>query len=81
DPLWDIMEASYLALNNTKPNLTKECWLCFNVRPPYYEAVGQSDRIKWSNGTNTSECLWSEDKQNTQGMTLQHVMGKGRCIG
>ncbi|NXO00020.1 ENV2 protein, partial [Rhinopomastus cyanomelas] len=81
DPLWEIMQASYIALNNTKPNLTRECWLCYNVRPPYYEAVGQPDKIKWSNGTNPIECPWNDDKPNIQGLTLQHVTGKGKCIG
>lgn len=36
DPLWDLMQASYCALNESKPDLTKECWLCYNVRPPYF---------------------------------------------
>lgn len=34
DPLWNIMQTSYLALNSTRPDLTKDCWLCYNVRPP-----------------------------------------------
>uniref|UniRef100_A0A8V5GQ87 Uncharacterized protein n=1 Tax=Melopsittacus undulatus TaxID=13146 RepID=A0A8V5GQ87_MELUD len=37
DPLWNLTQASYRALNESKPNLTEECWLCYNVRPPYFE--------------------------------------------
>uniref|UniRef100_A0A8V5FHH7 Uncharacterized protein n=1 Tax=Melopsittacus undulatus TaxID=13146 RepID=A0A8V5FHH7_MELUD len=37
DPLWNLMQASYRALNESKPNLTEECWLCYNLRPPYFE--------------------------------------------
>ncbi|NXJ26399.1 ENV2 protein, partial [Dicrurus megarhynchus] len=68
-------------LNRTRPNLTNECWLCYNIRPPYYEAVGKSSRVRWSNGTNPQECPWNDKKGHIQGITLQHVTGKGKCIG
>uniref|UniRef100_A0A8V5GTG5 Uncharacterized protein n=1 Tax=Melopsittacus undulatus TaxID=13146 RepID=A0A8V5GTG5_MELUD len=55
DPLWNLMQASYRALNESKPNLTEECWLCYNVRPPYFEAIGKPGRIQWSNSSNPRE--------------------------
>uniref|UniRef100_A0A663F1P5 Envelope glycoprotein n=1 Tax=Aquila chrysaetos chrysaetos TaxID=223781 RepID=A0A663F1P5_AQUCH len=80
DPLWDMMQTSYLALNSTRPDLTEDCWLCYNVRPPYFEAIGKTSKIRWSNGTNPQECDWGE-KNRTRGITLQMVTGQGRCIG
>ncbi|NXS74361.1 ENV2 protein, partial [Pandion haliaetus] len=80
DPLWSMMQTSYLALNSTRPDLTEDCWLCYNVRPPYFEAVGKTNKIRWSNGTNPQECDWGE-KNRTRGITLQMVTGQGRCIG
>lgn len=79
DPLWNMMQTSYLALNSTKPELAKDCWLCYNVRPPYFEAIGKANKIRWSNGTNPQECDWGE-KNRTRGLTLQMVTGQGRCI-
>ncbi|NXU60097.1 ENV2 protein, partial [Turnix velox] len=79
DPLWGIMQAAYAALNKTQPNLTNECWLCYNIRPPYYEAIGETSGVKWMSGTNPAECPW--DRNHTQGLTIQHVTGKGKCIG
>uniref|UniRef100_A0A8B9NBK6 Envelope glycoprotein n=1 Tax=Accipiter nisus TaxID=211598 RepID=A0A8B9NBK6_9AVES len=80
DPLWNMMQTSYLALNSTRPDLTEDCWLCYNARPPYFEAVGKTNKIRWSNGTNPQECDWGE-KNRTRGLTLQMVTGQGRCIG
>ncbi|KFV74473.1 hypothetical protein N307_11615, partial [Dryobates pubescens] len=74
-----IMRAAYLALNNTQPALTNECWLCYSIRPPYYEAIGHPHKVQWKNGTNPAECPWN--KNNTQGLTIQHVTGHGKCVG
>ncbi|NXF42418.1 ENV1 protein, partial [Nyctibius bracteatus] len=81
DPLWSLMEAMYRALNYTKPDLTEECWLCYNIRPPYFEAVGKPDQVRWSKGSNPRECPWDEQRNQTQGITIGSVTGKGRCIG
>uniref|UniRef100_A0A8V5GS63 Uncharacterized protein n=1 Tax=Melopsittacus undulatus TaxID=13146 RepID=A0A8V5GS63_MELUD len=80
DPLWNLMQASYHALNESKPNLTKECWLCYNIRPPYFEAIGKVGKIQWSNGSNPRECPWNDQKNHTQGITIQLVTGQGKCI-
>uniref|UniRef100_A0A8V5GR02 Uncharacterized protein n=1 Tax=Melopsittacus undulatus TaxID=13146 RepID=A0A8V5GR02_MELUD len=81
DPLWNLMQASYRALNESEPNLTEECWLCYNVRPPYFEAIGKPGRIQWSNGSNPRECPWDDQRNHTQGITIQLVTGQGKCIG
>ncbi|NXS77110.1 ENV2 protein, partial [Pandion haliaetus] len=79
--LWEVMQASYEVLNSTRPQLTKECWLCYGIRPPFYEAVGIESKAKRVNGTNPTQCLWRQEKSSTQGITLEHVTGKGRCVG
>uniref|UniRef100_A0A8C3DR59 Uncharacterized protein n=2 Tax=Corvus moneduloides TaxID=1196302 RepID=A0A8C3DR59_CORMO len=81
DPFWNLMQASYQALNKSRPNLTEDCWLCYSVKPPYYEAIGKTNKVQWSNGTNPRECSWSEQKNYTQGITIQSITGKGKCLG
>ncbi|NWX38907.1 ENV2 protein, partial [Steatornis caripensis] len=81
DPLWNLMQTSYQVLNTTNPNLTLDCWLCYNVRPPYFEAIGKPGKVQWSNGSNPQECRWEEQRKHTQGVTIQMVTGKGKCIG
>ncbi|NXA15434.1 ENV2 protein, partial [Sapayoa aenigma] len=79
--LWEIMQASYGILNKTNPDLIRECWLCYNIRPPFYEAIGITAKAKRVNGSNPKECLWKKTKENVQGITLSQVTGQGRCIG
>ncbi|NXX51908.1 ENV2 protein, partial [Tricholaema leucomelas] len=81
DTLWRIMQASYGVWNKTNPDLAKKCWLCCNIRPPFYEAVGVTANAKRRNGTNPEECLWKKAKGSTQGLTLSQVTGQGRCVG
>lgn len=76
--LWTLMNASYQVINRTYPNLTLECWLCFDPKPPYFEAIGLGATPKLANGTNPDSCKWSNE---TQGISLQQVRGKGICIG
>ncbi|KAF1432210.1 MLV-related proviral Env polyprotein, partial [Spheniscus mendiculus] len=78
NPLWKLMQASYLILNKTSPNLTEHCWLCYGIRPPFYEAIGISQAPKRMNGSNPASCTWNTEKQ---GITLTQVIGKGVCIG
>ncbi|NXM45406.1 ENV1 protein, partial [Gymnorhina tibicen] len=79
--LWKIMQASYQLLNNTQPNLTNECWLCYTIRPPFYEGLGNIGKARRVNGSNPPQCLWKQNRTETQGITLSQVTGKGRCIG
>lgn len=75
--MWKIINASFQVLNQTNPNITKECWLCVSVRPPYYEALGDTAVVEYSNESNPSKCSWGQEV----GITLTQVTGKGRCIG
>ncbi|NXA30621.1 ENV2 protein, partial [Ibidorhyncha struthersii] len=76
--LWKLMQASYLVLNKTNPNLTKHCWLCYGIKPPFYEAVGVIEKPRCMNGTNPAQCIWDTEKH---GITLTQVTGKGVCVG
>lgn len=55
--LWKVMQASYGIINKTNPELTKECWLCYNIRPPFYEGIGVTAKARRINGTNPAQCL------------------------
>ncbi|NXI20650.1 ENVT1 protein, partial [Irena cyanogastra] len=81
--LWKIMQASFKVLNSTYPNLAQECWLCYDIRPPFYEAVGSAARIKRSNSTNPVECQWVKRNitDEAPGITISRVTGNGTCIG
>ncbi|NXF42239.1 ENV2 protein, partial [Nyctibius bracteatus] len=76
-PLWDVLQASYHVLNNTNPKLTEHCWLCYDIRPPFYEAIGTVGNPRKANGMNTTQCLWKEEAGHKQGMTMSQVSGKG----
>ncbi|NXE29881.1 ENV2 protein, partial [Ardeotis kori] len=80
NPLWKLMQASYLVLNHTNPNMTQHCWLCYDIRPPFYEAIGIHSKAKRVNGSNPIQCLWDSEGRKL-GLTMQHVSGQGRCIG
>ncbi|NWY63377.1 ENV1 protein, partial [Chionis minor] len=78
NPLWNLMNISFQILNKTYPNLTQPCWLCYDARPPYYEAVGIDKRPAIINGSNPGLCKWGN---NTQGISMSQVTGKGICFG
>lgn len=81
ESLWKIMQASFNILNKTHPELTEECWLCYNIRPPFYEAIGVATKIRRVNGTNPAGCFWKQNKEISQGITLSSVTDQGRCVG
>lgn len=74
------MQASYLVLNNTNPNMTQHCWLSYDIKPPFYEAMGIDLKAKRVNDSNPTQCLWNSEGRKP-GLTMQYVSGQGRCIG
>ncbi|NXR20817.1 ENV2 protein, partial [Cinclus mexicanus] len=76
--LWKVIQASYFALNESRPNSTYSCWLCYDTRPSFYEAVEINESYTHSNTTNPPQCSWGDRKK---GITMQHLMGIGVCIG
>uniref|UniRef100_A0A8B9DQQ6 Envelope glycoprotein n=1 Tax=Anser cygnoides TaxID=8845 RepID=A0A8B9DQQ6_ANSCY len=75
--MWRIMNASYYLLNQTNPNVPRSCWLCLDIRPPYYDAIGDLGEATHSSNPNPPQCNWGRDV----GITLTEVTGNGRCVG
>ncbi|NXL82777.1 ENV1 protein, partial [Leptocoma aspasia] len=78
--LWKLIEGVYRVLNVTNPKFTEQCWLCFSIRPPFYEAIGVLEKARRVEGSNPPQCTWN-DTQTHQGLTLSAVTWKGLCIG
>lgn len=72
------MQAAYQALNETNPNFTTSCWLCYDIEPPFYEGIALSSPYNTSTEESPSQCKWNKRKV---GITLQQVRGSGWCIG
>ncbi|NWI48546.1 ENV2 protein, partial [Picathartes gymnocephalus] len=78
DPLWKMIRASYSFLNSTHSELTRHCWLCYDVRPPYYEAIGMQGSLNKSNESSPPQCNWKDRRKR---ITMQYVTGVGTCLG
>ncbi|NXW52699.1 ENV1 protein, partial [Nyctiprogne leucopyga] len=78
NPLWKVMKAAYQTLNQTNPNITASCWLCYDIKPPFYEGIAIAAPYTTSKENNPPQCNWNESKTR---ITLQSVKGQGLCIG
>nr|ACJ60908.1 envelope protein [Feline leukemia virus] len=76
DRLINLVQGTYLALNATDPNKTKDCWLCLVSRPPYYEGIAILGN--YSNQTNPPPSCQSIPQHK---LTISEVSGQGLCIG
>ncbi|NXX17453.1 ENV1 protein, partial [Podargus strigoides] len=79
-PLWKLLNATYQILNSTNLNITAHCWLCYDVKPPFYEAIGIPLEPRLLNGPSPAQCLWNTEKGENPGITMQYVSGQGRCV-
>nr|KAF6387451.1 hypothetical protein mMyoMyo1_007947 [Myotis myotis] len=76
EPLISMVIGAYYVLNASRPDLTKSCWLCLDVEPPYYEGIAVKGN--YTTATIVSSCRW---QQTVARLTLQAVMGQGACVG
>jgi hypothetical protein len=77
DPLWNLVNAAFLTLSHTSPNMTTSCWLCYDVRTPFYEAIGLNATYNVSTSENPTHCSWGNCKR---GLTIQQVSSQRTCL-
>ncbi|XP_060053102.1 endogenous retrovirus group S71 member 1 Env polyprotein-like [Erinaceus europaeus] len=86
-PLVKTVELMYYLLNESDPNITRNCWLCLHPEPPYYIGVAASAGIGSQKGdirklalsssnSKGPECKWGVQPH----MTLGDIQGRGTCI-
>lgn len=76
DRILALIKGTYATLNLTRPDKTKECWLCLTPQPPYYEGlavVGEYTKQA------TAGALCGTAMQHK--LTISEVSGKGLYIG
>ena len=73
-----LVNAAFTLLNHTNPNATQSCWLCYNLHPLFYEAIGLNVSYNLSLDRNPPQCQWEECKV---GLTMNEVWGQGLCSG
>ncbi|NXS94211.1 ENV1 protein, partial [Jacana jacana] len=78
ESLWTAIQAAHQALNATNPNFTTACWLCYDIKPPFYEGIAVPSPYNTSTKESPSRC---NGKERKAGITLQQVRGSGWCIG
>ncbi|NXO65635.1 ENV2 protein, partial [Phainopepla nitens] len=78
DPFLSMLNATFLSLNQSNPNLTTSCWLCYDARPPFYEGVALDVPFNYSMAESPHQCRWDTPRR---GITLSQVTGRGKCFG
>ncbi|NXI78180.1 ENV2 protein, partial [Rhipidura dahli] len=73
-----VLNATFLSLNQSNPNLTESCWLCYDAQPPFYEGVALNLPFTCSKSNNPRQCRWDTPRR---GITLSQVTGQGKCFG
>ncbi|NWQ84980.1 ENV1 protein, partial [Oceanites oceanicus] len=78
ESIFRLVEASFNSLNQSNPNLTNPCWLCYDIKPPFYEAIALNTSFSYSMADNPSQCRWDTPQRR---ITLNYVTGQGVCFG
>lgn len=78
NPFFSVLNATFLSLNQSNPNLTESCWLCYDAQPPFYEGVALDLPLIFSKSDNPRQCRWDTPRR---GITLSQVEGRGKCFG
>ncbi|NXD94054.1 ENV1 protein, partial [Chaetorhynchus papuensis] len=67
-----VLNATFLSLNQSNPNLTESCWLCYDAQPPFYEGVALDLPFIFSKSDNPHQCRWDTPRK---GITLSQITG------
>ncbi|TRZ10884.1 hypothetical protein HGM15179_016212 [Zosterops borbonicus] len=49
-------------LNQSNPNLTEHCCLCYDTKPPFYEGIAINASLTYSKDPNPIECKWNASR-------------------
>ena len=75
--LFNLLRATYLVLNASKPRLTRARLLSLDTRPHYYEEIATQGR--YTSSPDTQSCRWQHSGRGR--LTLQSVTGNSLCMG
>ncbi|XP_056371461.1 uncharacterized protein LOC130266146 [Oenanthe melanoleuca] len=78
NPFLRLLNATFLSLNQSNPNLTESCWLCYDAQPRFYEGVALDLPFLFSKSHSPRQCRWDTPRR---GITLSQVTGQGKCFG
>ncbi|NWI89114.1 ENV2 protein, partial [Pitta sordida] len=78
NPFFNVLNATFLSLNQSNTNLTESCWLCYDAQPPFYEGVALDIPFSYSTALNPRQCRWDTP---CRGITLSQITGQGKCFG
>ena len=73
DPLFEMIVSTYRVLNSTRPDLTDGCWLCYDIKPPYYEGIAVLGN--YIQTKDHRACRWQQ--RGDARLTLRRVTGQG----
>ncbi|XP_012922858.1 endogenous retrovirus group S71 member 1 Env polyprotein-like [Heterocephalus glaber] len=67
-----MLDAMFMVLNGSNNNVTNECWMCLNPKPPYYIGIAINGTY-----TETSQdgCDWKQMR-----LSIGDIHGRGSCV-
>ena len=77
-PFFNVLDAIFRSLNQSDPDLTSSCWLCYDVYPRFYEGIALNAAFDYSSESSPTQCRWDTPRK---GITLNQVRGLGVCFG
>ncbi|NXO98392.1 ENV2 protein, partial [Certhia brachydactyla] len=77
NPFFSVLNATFLLLNQSNPNLTSSCWRCYDAKPTFYESVALNISFNYSAADNPHQCRWDTP---WRGISLSQVTGQGKCF-
>ncbi|NWZ88675.1 ENV2 protein, partial [Poecile atricapillus] len=72
DLLYRMLDATFLPLNQSNPNATESCWLCYDTHPLFYEAVALNNQPMWTNAEAPVQC---RSESPSRRITISHMTG------